>query len=413
MITVDEALQLIRRRATPRPGCVVSTDAALGLVLDECVASDVDSPAHDKSLVDGYAIRAADLASGRAELRVLEQVLAGRVPQHPVDPGTAIRIMTGAPLPVGADAVVMVERTQTGPQVAGGPWQVSIEDRPARPGQNIMRRAQSLSRGQQVLEPGHALRAIEIGLLAEVGRTSVRAIPRPTVAVLATGDELVPASQTPGPAQIRNSNGPMLLAQVRRAGAIPVDLGQVVDERAALGNAIRQGLSSDILVLSGGVSAGDADLVPELLRECQVSEVFHKVRVKPGKPVWFGVASGPSGERLVFGLPGNPVSSLVCFELFVRPAIGMLAGRGVLALPVSQGRLGAPFRHTGDRPTYYPAVLAAVDLDAPPRPREIRLLNWQGSSDLRTLAGANCLAVFSEPDHEYQAGEVLTVRELD
>jgi molybdopterin molybdotransferase len=262
MLTVDEALQHVRRHAQRLPGETCRVGEALGRVLDEDVASDIDSPPYDKSTVDGYALRAADLPDGCGRLTVVEQITAGEVPRRALAAGETARIMTGAPLPAGADSVVMIERA-TGDAPPGDtfPHQVALADPRFAVGQNILRRAQSLAAGQVVLAAGTALRAIELGLLSEVGRTEVRVVARPRVGVLPTGNELVPAGIRPGPGQIRNSNGPMLLAAVAEAGGVLVDLGVARDEPDDLRRRIAAGLECDVLVISGGVSAGVLDLV--------------------------------------------------------------------------------------------------------------------------------------------------------
>ncbi|GAH03831.1 unnamed protein product, partial [marine sediment metagenome] len=284
----------------------------------------------DKAMVDGYAVIAAD----SQPRTVIEEVTAGKVPSRSVTLGTATRIMTGAPVPEGADAVVMVERTET---LADGT--VRLLEPSVTPDQNIMRRAALMQCGDVVLGRGTEVRPIEAGLLAEVGCSRPVVVPRPTAAVVATGDELVAPHEVPAASQLRNSNGPLLVAAARRAGAVPVDLGIAVDDFDDLEGKIVAGLASDILLLSGGVSAGVLDLVPSVLEGLGVEQVFHKVQIKPGKPVWFGVkrsaADGDGPPTLVFGLPGNPVSVWVCFELLVRPAIGALSGRGASSLTTS------------------------------------------------------------------------------
>jgi molybdopterin molybdotransferase len=398
MISVADALALVLRHAATIEPAAVRVSQALGLVLAEEVASDGDSPAWDKAMVDGYAVRAGDLSEGRGQFVVLEEVVAGSVPTKTVLPGTATRVMTGAPVPPGCDAVVMVERTML---VDNGTacGRVEIDDR-VKPGQNILRRGSVLRRGQIVLQPGKLLRAMEIGLLSELGRTAVTVIPRPRVAILSTGNEIVCPDRVPGPGQIRNSNGPMLAAAVLAQGAEAVELGIARDEIGPLRERIAEGLESDILVLSGGVSAGVLDLVPRVLAELQVEQVFHKVRLKPGKPLWFGVSRGRPRGCLVFGLPGNPVSSLVCFALFVQPAIGSLAGKAATGITPTAGRLAHEFAHRGDRPTYHPAICRQGNDGA-----EIELLRWQGSADLFGLSRANALAIFPEGDRSYEAGE--------
>lgn len=408
MLSVDEALAAIEQFARPKAAASLPVAECLGLVLAEDVASDVDSPPHDKSIVDGYAVRSDDLADGEACLTVLEEVVAGKLPTKRVERGTATRIMTGAPLPDGAEAVVMVEQTELSSGAGEALGQVTIRTPKFTAGQNIMRRAASLRQGEVVLRAGHLLRPIEIGLLSEVGRTKTLAVPRPTVAVLPTGDELVEPSQQPSAGQIRNSNGPMLLACVQRAGGIPIELSIGRDEREALSERIAAGLQADVLVLSGGVSAGVLDLVPELLAELGVRKVFHKVSVKPGKPLWFGVLDRGESQTLVFGLPGNPVSSLVCFELFVRPALASLAGRPFVGLAAVPASLTSEFVYRGDRATYHPAWLVES-----PEGATVEPLRWQGSADLRGLSAANALVRFTGGDRTFRASERVEAYRLD
>jgi len=416
MLSISEALSKVLASTGRLNSVRVPLAEALGLALAEDVTSDVDSPPHDKATVDGYAVVVADLAGGSAELSILEEITAGAVPKQAVSRGHCTRIMTGAPVPQGADAVVMIERTELLP----GGARVRIADRvTAR--QNIMPRGDSLHCGETVLAGGHEVRAAEIGLLAEVGRSDVSVFPGPRVALLSTGNELVEPQEQPAAGQIRNSNGPMLAAAVRRAGGVPVELGIARDEPVDLRKKIEQGLAADMLVLSGGVSAGVLDLVPAVLRELGVEQVFHKVSLKPGKPLWFGVARSKFNvqgskfkvgdvepetlnlklETLVFGVPGNPVSSLVCFELFVRPAIAKLSGRdpdvGLRQLPA---RLTAEFVHRGDRPTYFPAVVRREGEAISAEP-----IRWRGSGDLRGITAANALAIFPAGDRTWKAGE--------
>jgi molybdopterin molybdotransferase len=399
MLAVAEAQAIVRQHAVPLPAENVPLDpAALGLVLAEDVVSDLDMPPYDKSLMDGYAVRAADLPDGRGTLSVIEEITAGQTPRLPLGRGQAARIMTGAPLPGGADAVVMVERTR-----ALGD-RVQIEDKPPRPGQNILSRGQEMRRGETVLRAGAVLRPQEFGVLATVGRVTVRAHPAPTVAILSTGDEIVEAPEVPGPGQIRNGNGPMLTAQAARAGGVPRYLGIARDRRDYLRVVIAEGLRHPVLVLSGGVSAGKLDLVPGVLQDLGVEAHFHKVAMKPGKPVFFGTRGG----HLVFGLPGNPVSALVCFELFVRPAIRRLRGHADAGPRMVQAVLAENFAYRTDRPTYHPARLEMTDTGW-----RVRAVPWFGSPDLRGLLAANALIVFPAGDHQHQAGQRFTVLRTD
>jgi molybdopterin molybdotransferase len=405
MLTVPEALALVMEHARPKRPERVPLGDALGLVLAEDITSDIDSPPFDKSMVDGYAVVAADVAHGAARLAILEEVTAGKVPTWPLARGQATRIMTGVPIPEGCDAVVMIERTRlidAGVENRGSSATVEISDARVAPGQNILRQGTAMRRGEVVLRAGAVIRPAEVGLLSEVGRVAVDAIRRPTVAVLPTGNEVVPADSFPKPGQIRNTNGPLLLAAVRRAGGVPIDQGVGRDDLGELRRLVAAGLEADVLVLSGGVSAGVLDLVPRALAEEGVEQVFHKVQFKPGKPLWFGVRKLDGGEKLVFGLPGNPVSSYVCFEMFVRPAMGRLAGREDAGLKAARAALASEFRHRGDRPTYHPARLNCVEDRLVVEP-----LPWQGSADLRGLAGANALVHFPAGERHYQPGEIL------
>ncbi len=379
MLTVEEALKLVAANAEPLRARSVAVGEAVRLVLAEEIRSEINSPPYDKSLMDGYAVRSSDR---QAERRILEEVAAGDVPRFAVTAGAATRIMTGAPLPDGADAIVQIERTSLVDEST-----VRLEQVDAKAGQSVLPLGASLRVGDVVLRAGAEIRPIEIGVLAELGRGDVKVIPRPRVAILPTGNELVSANETPGPGQIRNSNGPLLSAAVARAGGAPIELEIARDDRDMLRLLVEQGLHADVLVLSGGVSAGKFDLVPAVLAELGVEEVFHKISLRPGKPLWFGVKRDSERRVLVFGLPGNPVSSLVCFELFVRPAIAALAGRGFVGLPTVRAALAHDFDHKGGRAAYLPSSLnrnAAAD-------STVTILPWQGSADLATLARATCL----------------------
>ena len=403
MLEVPEAVAAVLQEASPLVPSAIVLQEALGLVLAEDIHADADSPPFDKSLVDGFAVRLAD---GAASLPVIEVVSAGQLPTRVLDQPAAIQIMTGAPLPVGADAVVQIEFTSSLTNAAGQTL-VSIPNKVAswKPGTNILRQGTSTRRGDLVVASGSELRPQELGALAEWGRALVLARRRPRVAVLATGDELVPIEQTPGPGQIRNSNETMLCAQIHCAGAEPVPLGIARDERAHLRQRIDAGLQADVLVLSGGVSMGDKDFVPSELSAAGVRQVFHKVNVKPGKPVWFGVlGESPTRRTLVFGLPGNPVSSMVCFELFVRPALRRLMGFSPAEFTRVKARLAQPHTTKGERPTYQPARLEWHDHGP-----IVTAIPWVGSSDLRATVAANSMALFPVGDQTYAAGSIIEV----
>jgi molybdopterin molybdotransferase len=397
MISVDQALQKIMSRLPEcRPTeCMLSN--SVGHILAEDVQSDIDSPPYDKSLVDGYAVLAEDVKQD-VVLDVLEEVLAGQTPTKSIHPKAAIQIMTGAPLPPGANAVVMVEQTSRDQQ------KVIIHQDTIQPEANIMRQATSLSQGETILSQGTLIRPIEVGILAEIGCTNVPVYQPPKLAIISTGDELVQATTTPQAGQIRNSNGPLLQALATSFGAKAQSLGIGLDNFETLSDLVATGLESDILILSGGVSAGVKDLVPAVLERHGVEQVFHKLKLKPGKPLWFGVLSSADRQTMVFGLPGNPVSSLVCFLLFVAPVIFRMRGKTSECLQETTAYLTADFQQRGDRPTYFPAQLTERNGN-----RYVTPLAWKGSADQRTLSEANALAFFKAGNQLYPNGEEISV----
>jgi len=362
MLTVQQALDIILR-GIPAPKTIeVSLSSSAGHVLAEDCASDLDMPPFDKAMMDGYAVRSADAGP----LEVIEEVPAGKVPSREVRPGTCTKIMTGAPVPAGADAVQQVEKTSRDGN------RVTLQA-PVKPGQNIAPRATDMRSGEVVLRAGHRIRAAEIGALAAIGRTRVRVAAKPRCAVLATGDELVPPNVAPGPGQIRNSNTSSISAQVRELGLECDDLGVVRDEAGAIRAAIREGLKRDLLILSGGVSAGDWDLVIPALEAEGVKIAMHQVLIKPGRPFCF--APG------VFGLPGNPVSSFVIFEVFVRAYLGF-------PRPRIRARLDSAVTHQIERVHYLPARVRWEGAEY-----VAETVPWQGSADLFALTKANAFVV--------------------
>ncbi|QDT15699.1 molybdopterin molybdotransferase MoeA [Alienimonas californiensis] len=396
MLSVADACAAILDALPPRPATAAPLAEALGLCLTEPARATVDSPPFDKAMMDGYAVRSADCGGPPVTLTVIEEVPAGAVPTRTVGPGQCVKIMTGAPLPDGADAVIPVELSRRdGDRVTLSP------PAPPQPGAAVMARGAAVEVGAELVAAGVPLTPAAIGLLAEHGYDPVPVVPRLRVAVLSTGDEVVPASQTPGPGQIRDANGPLLAAALAAAGATPVPLGLVGDDRAALTAKVREGLAADVLLLSGGVSMGDYDLVPGVLADCGVRQVFHKVNVKPGKPLWFGVHDGDGRPTAVFGLPGNPVSSLTGFELFVRPALRRLAGRSSRTPRRLRARLTEAVANRGDRPLYRP-----VRLTPTPEGLAAEPVRWAGSGDLHGAAGANGAALIPGASH-LAAGETV------
>jgi molybdopterin molybdotransferase len=402
MLTIEEALEAVRAQARALPPETCAIEAALECVLAEDVAADNDSPPFDKAVVDGYAVRSADLAGSNRALRLGELILAGKVPSRDLGVREAAVVMTGAPIPPGCDAVVMHERTR----MQDGA--VVFEEAMIPRGQNVLRRGSEMRAGEIVVPSGSILYPARLGVLASVGKAKVRVVPRPAVAIVPTGDELVEPAQNPGPGQIRNSNALLLLALAMQDG-VPAEILPIApDEPARLRAILERGLEADLLVVTGGVSAGQRDLVPSTLESLGTQCVFHKIRLKPGKPLWFGV--GPSrGERpgaLVFGLPGNPVSSLVGYLVFVRPALAALAGKPQPDPRPRQARLIRAFSMRGDRATYYPARVTDSSGDSLETP-SIETLDWSGSADLCTVARADGFAAFPAGDRDYVPGEIV------
>lgn len=396
MLSAQEAFQLILKTVTPAPPVQRSLFDAWHCVLAEGTVSDLNIPPFDKALMDGFAVNSSDFRDGKATLQIQETIYAGSVPTIALQPGQTSQIMTGAPLPEGADAVVQIEHCQ----IDEAARSVKIDTGPVSPGKNMLPQSSVLEAGATVLAAGTFLRPQEIGALAETGSPTVVVRPAPTVAILATGDELVAPEERPQPGQIRNSNEVMLHTQIQQAGALPRPLGIARDERDHLRSKIQEGLKSDFLLLSGGVSAGERDLVPAELEQAGVRQVFHKVNLKPGKPLWFGVLERADGNPCyIFGLPGNPVSSMVCFELFVRTAIRQLMGFPSPKPQILPARLCHDFHSSGSRPTYQPAQVKWEAGEAIVSP-----LKTMGSADLHSTVQANAVALFPTGNQHYQAG---------
>jgi molybdopterin molybdotransferase len=398
MLEVADALAEVLKHAKPLKTEVAAlTTAALGQVLAVDIAADLDSPPFPKSLRDGYAVRATDCVSPNSELRVIEEVPAGKMPTKPVGAGEASRIFTGAPIPEGADAVVMQEQTQS---LDGG--RVRITDSDVKPRQHIYAQGTESKAGDVVLHAGTPLNAAAYGVLASVGKTAVPAFPFPRVGIVVTGDELIEANMKPRPGQIRNSNGPMLAAQSVRGGGLPRYLGIARDNFEITKSLIAEGIDvSDVVLIAGGVSVGDHDLVPSVLQALGVTIHFRQVRVKPGKPLLFGTTAK---GKLIFGLPGNPVSSYVSFELFVKPAIRVMGGHAeagprIINLPLAEG-----LAESNDRPTYRPAKLELGE-----NGWSVRALAWSGAPDLVGMQPADALLVLPAGDTRADRGTLARV----
>ena len=400
MLTVAEALRAVLTHARPLPSERVELLSAIGSTLDEDVVADLDLPPFDKALVDGFAVRSADFAGSEpVGLDVVDEILAGGTPNRRIEAGQAAAIMTGAPLPDGADAVVMVEKTRRdGDRVVISGIVAS--------GQNRLLRGREMRSGEIVLPRGVVLGPGKLGVAASVGAARLLVRPKPTVAIVATGDELVTIDRTPGPGQIRNSNTVLLAALTELDGGssrpMPIAPDRPESLREAFGRCLfDEGV--DVLLVSGGVSAGRRDLVPEALESIGVGCLFHKVQVKPGKPLWFGVGPDREGRppALVFGLPGNPVSGLVGFLLFVRPALRRLQGIATEAEPPILLALATDYDHDDDRDVYRPARL----VDGLDGSSQVEPLGWAGSSDLRAAASADGFAIFPAGVRIYVRGD--------
>lgn len=378
MIKLHEAFEIVVRE-TPRLEVVrLPLLQAHGCVLAEDIASDVDMPPFPRSSVDGYALRADEVSHVPARLQVVATIAAGTFPDLTLATGQSAKIMTGAPVPLGADAVQMIERTQ-----AISAHEVEVLASLARGG-NITPQGSEAKLGQVVATSGSLLSPARLGLLAAVGRNEVLVYRAPSVGLLATGDELVEIHEQPQRAQIRNSNSYTLFAQAEQLGARPHMLGIARDQKNQLAALIRNGLQYDVLLLTGGVSMGDLDLVEDVFAEFGFEIFFNKVAVKPGKPVVFARA----GNTLVFGLPGNPVSASTIFELLVRPAIRKMMGNAVNQNPMVQARLTQRFVNRSGRENYAPAWTWYEN-----GAYHIRVLPSQGSGDLASYAASNSYLV--------------------
>jgi molybdopterin molybdotransferase len=382
---------------------------AAGRILAEAIFADHDMPPFPRSTRDGYAVRAADLAQLPAKLKVLGEIKAGPLPgafKASLNYGECYSIMTGAPVPAGADAIVMVEYTST----QGGSVEIT---KAAVRGENIVPQGAEAERGSLLLEPGTRLDEAAIALAASVGKSQLKVFVRPRIAVLTTGDEIVDVDATPGAAQIRNSNSYSLAVQIQNAGGEPVILPIAPDEPIRLRQLIEEGLKSDLLIMTGGVSMGRYDLVEQVLAELGAEFFFTGAKIQPGKPVVFGrIGAGAPARRGVttnptkyfFGLPGNPVSTMVTFELFARPIIEALAGMSPHPLVFLHARLKSEVRVKPGLTRFLPAILSGEYADT-----EVELVPWHGSGDIAARSRANCFIVVT-PDREHiSAGEWVAI----
>lgn len=396
MLTVPEAQARLLDALVPLPAAEVPLAEALGLTLAEIAAADRDTPAADRSAMDGFAVRAADCALAGRALTLTGEVRAGQDPGHvTVGAGEAARIFTGASIPRGADAVVMLE--------------VAPEDRAAgtvlvtervEAGQHIRRRGEDSCAGKTVVAAGARIRPAEIAALAAIGRTQVSVVRAPRVAVISTGDEIVPLDAVPASHQLRNSNAAMLIAQLAAMRIPARDLGIAADATGALDALVADGLAGDVLILSGGVSVGAYDLVGEALQRAGCEVLFHQVAMRPGKPI---LAANRAG-CLVLGLPGNPVSAFTGFHVFAVPALRRLMGDPHPVAAAIRATLEVPLRRRPGRLTYHLAQVRWQDGTPLVSP-----VASSSSGDVFSLAGANSFIVAEGSDAPIRAGAAVDV----
>ena len=412
-IVEEQAAKVLAARSDLAATEVVDLLEGQGRILAEAIVADRDFPPFPRATRDGYALRAADVATTPARLAVIGEIKAGDLPDRlTVDRRQAVSIMTGAALPSGADAVVMVEYTS-----AEGPF-VEVQ-RSVSAHENFVHPGAEARAGQMLLDRGRRLDHAAIAIAASVGKSRMAIFRKPRIAVLSTGDEVVGIDAAPGPAQIRNSNSYSLAAQIEAAGGEPVRLPIAPDEPRRLRALIEEGLGHDLLLLTGGVSMGKYDLVEQVLAELKAEFYFTGAKIQPGKPVVFGscgadtpvrvrAANPPSAQsaehepprKYFFGLPGNPVSTMVTFELFVRPMIEALASMAPQRLIFPRARLKSEIRTKTGLKRFLPAVLSGDFENA-----EVELARWQGSGDIAALAAANCYIVIPPDREKIEAGE--------
>ncbi|MCH2693820.1 MAG: molybdopterin molybdotransferase MoeA [Acidobacteriia bacterium] len=398
-LTVNNALRLVvdhcnQLKDKDLSSEVVSLRESYGRILAESVYLDTDQPPFDRSMRDGYAVLSEDIQKLPARLKYLGEVKAGEVSSLRLKKGEALQIMTGAPVPAGADAVVMVEYTERPNSDEVTILKSSISK------SNIALKGSERKVGDLLVSKGDRLGSIELGGLASVGKSQISLFKRPTVGILATGDELVEVDEKPGPGQIRNSNAYLLYSQVLKMGGIPKILQTATDNIKDLTNQINKGLRNDVLLISGGVSMGKYDLVEPVMSELGIQIYFESVTMRPGKPTVFA----RKGKQFVFGLPGNPVSTFVAFELFVNPVLKTLQGLGPGTHPIMRGRLEREVIEKSGRTTFLPAVVAdrggGVKVDPVP---------WKGSADIFSMVGANGLIVVPLETERLSPGDLVDI----
>lgn len=401
MIHVEEAIEMILSHIQPL-GCEkASILESLGRVIAEDAIAPRDLPPYDNSGMDGYAVRSEDVQNASQthpiRLEVIEDLRAGFFAKNPVQKGQAIRIMTGAPIPMGADAVIPVEDTERGDGSV-------LVFRPLCPGDFIRKAGEDVKRGDLVITQGEIIRPSEVGMLASIGKSFILVYRRPLVAILCTGEELVDVGETLEGAKIVSSNSYTLAAQVKECGAIPMQLGIARDHKEEIKEKLLQGLQADVFISSAGVSVGDYDFVRDALKELGARMIFWRVAMKPGKPVAFWLYEG----KPVFSLPGNPVSSMVTFEQFVRPSLLKMMGHRHLFRPVIEATLKEEIRKEPGRKHFMRAILSQEG-----KRYYVTTTGPQGSGILKSMVKANGLIIVPEECEILRAGEKVKVQLLD
>lgn len=388
-----KVIEVVGRVATPPPAESISLPESLGRILAEDVFADRDYPPFNRSTRDGFAVRSEDVASLPATLKCVGEIAAGSAYPGEVRRGECVQIMTGAPVPEGADAIVMVEYTE-----ASGK-NITIK-RMVAPGANVVPRGSEARQGAKLLSAGAPISYPEVSLLGQVGYARVSVYRQPRVAVLSTGDEVVPIDAQPGPVQIRNSNAHSIGAQVRLHGGEPLVLGNAPDDVPQLERLVCRGLEEDVLVITGGVSMGKYDFVEAVLRKLGAEFHFDSVSIRPGRPAVFASC----GPKFVFGLPGNPVSTMVTFLLFVVPALALLGGGAAPPLRFLKARLAERVEQKTKLTLFLPARLEGEGSEV-----TVRALSWQGSGDVMAVARANCFLVVADDVERLEAGAWVDV----
>lgn len=413
ILSFEEAHKLVLTHAaalctSPRAADSLPLLDSLGRTLAEDIVADRDFPPFPRATRDGYAVRSHDVQGESSQLTVAGEVRAGgTLPSgfRTLPPGEAVSIMTGAPVPDGADAVVMVEYAERHGK------SVRLSRRVAT-GENVVPRGSEAKAGSVLASKGTIVAHPQIALAAAVGKTSLNVSARPKIAILPTGDEVVPIDVRPAENQIRNSNSFSLAAQVIAAGGEPIQLPIAPDEPQALRKLIEQGLECDLLLMSGGVSAGEYDLVEDILSGLPTEFLFTGVQIQPGKPLVFGRVRQPRASEeeftYFFGLPGNPISTMVTFELFARPMVRALSGAAPEGLRSTKARLAKAVKVKTGLTRFLPARLSGEWNDA-----QVEQIQWQGSGDIAAFSRADCLLVIPPDREQFESGEMMTIVHLE